>query len=238
MRTAVCISGQPKDFAETWMSIVDNLLVKLPGPDVFIHSSAAYPDDTDWRRLMRPKKYVIEEQYPFPELEAKLDRLNYYAKHHANSYLQQIFGFKRVWAIKKEYEAEAGVRYDFAIRCRPDLLFLRPIQLDFFDLNKINVFDPPDYMGIEFAFGKDDLMASYMNVFDWLCGEGEERLLADTRRRDVNDYGFYNCDLIQRAYLLDNLKLPVRQILVGGQGQNPYDYYRIMYLHKQGQYDQ
>jgi hypothetical protein len=229
MKTAICVSGLTREVSETWKSFVDNLLINLPLPDVFVYAADAYP--ADYLDFIKPKKYVVEKQSHFSDMQDILKRIKYIDMGHANSLLQQFYGFKKVWELKKDYEVSNNVSYDIAVRVRPDLIFLKPINLEWFDLTKINIFGDFHYMNVEFAIGQDTAMGHYMKVFDWLAGPGEECLLKDTRRRDENNYGFYNSDLIMRAYLIDNL-----HISGNGVSKNPYDHYRIMRLHKKGEY--
>src|SRR5262249_9157973 len=118
-KIAVLISGQPRTVARTWRSMSDHLLAQLGDHDVFIHTSQPYEESwAGWG----PKSCCVEEQFRFPSLEDRLGDVFFHPPH-LNSYLQQIYGWKRVWETKVEYEEATGSRYDFAVRCRPDLLF-------------------------------------------------------------------------------------------------------------------
>jgi len=225
MKTAVCMSGLPRDILETYRSQITYLLDCLPEPDLFIHTSETFPDE--FFAQTRCCSYVVEEQHRFPHLEEVLQRVGYHIMDHANSYLQQIHGYKRVWQTKLDYEQKTGTKYDLAVRVRPDLIFFKPLPKEFLQTDAITVFDDPQYMGTEFAAGDDGLMAHYFTIFDWLAERGEAWLTTDRRRH----HGMYNCDLIMRAYLLDDRQVPVR-----GLHANPYEYYRIFRLHQMGVY--
>lgn len=166
MRIAVCLSGQPRSVAKVWHSLYQNLVRPLEC-DVFIHTSEPYQVEDDFWTKIRPKKYSVEPQFPFPEQEAAL-REKYFCVASLNSYLQQIHGYRRAWELKEE-------PYDLVIRTRPDLEYLRPITLDMFDPEKINILpraiDPKrEQCGTDvFFIGPDHLMKEVFNVFDWVA---------------------------------------------------------------------
>jgi hypothetical protein len=64
---------------------------------------------------------------------------------------------------------ESGIRYDRIIRCRPDLMFVKPLDhLSLLDLSYIHV---PDFHGFDgindrFAVGCSEHMSIYMNKLD------------------------------------------------------------------------
>jgi len=245
MRTAVCLSGQPREVAEIWPTFVNNLLAHLPNPDVFIHTSQPYPVPQEYWDFVRPKAYVIEQQQPFPEMEELLARIGYCSPEHRNSYLQDIHGQRRVWTLKRQYEFDHGFRYDLAVRCRPDLLFLRPITLDLLELDKINHLADPDLANMpnEFAIGPDEQMAHYLTIFDWLRAEGEKHLLPTNGRLQHDPKGCYSPERISAVCLIDTLglrlgraKLPPEIARVHPRHTKAF-YYRIMYRQKLGCYE-
>jgi len=240
MRTAVCLSGQPREVNDAWPTLAGYLLKNLPHPDVFIHTSEPYPVTEAFFRLVRPKRYVIESQSLFPHLEAMLNRIDYNDDRHKyqNDYLQQVYGWKRVWSLKEDYESATGAKYDLAVRVRPDMLFLQPITLANIDPAKITVFCPvPESLTIDFAIGRDGLMAHYFKLFDWLVEGGESFLASSGRKREF--FGQHTYDTIMRSYLFDYLRLPVA-VARDGDGRiikNPYlSYFRIMWRQMKGDY--
>jgi hypothetical protein len=236
MRTAICFSGQPRGVATCWRSAWEHLIRHLPNPDVFIHSSQPYSNvPQEFYDILHPVKVVIEDQYPFPHIEDILSRTRYYDNGHRNSYLQQIFGWKRVGEVKKEHENSTGVKYDLAVRIRPDLIFLQDVPLATLELDKVNTLHGVGpgvaAMPVEFAIGPDQLMDKYFGCFDWLCAEGEKHLKSDNWRILLGGYNHYNCDLIMATYMIDALGVPVAR-----NNLSPYSYYRIKHLHDMGIY--
>src|ERR1022692_2308582 len=135
MRTAVCISGQPRTVEKVHKEAVKYLFNNLGDYDLFIHSSESYPLDCDLWEEWNVISYQVEEQKRFFDLERRLKNV-YFHPPILNNYLQQIYGWKRVWELKTNHEKENNVKYDFVIRTRPDILYHNHVTLDLFDLSK------------------------------------------------------------------------------------------------------
>ena len=83
--------------------------------------------------------------------------------------MQQLYGLKQCNRLRIGHEKERGIRYDRIIRCRPDLMFVKPLDhLSLLDLSYIHVPDFHAYDGINdrFAVGCTDHMNIYMNKLD------------------------------------------------------------------------
>jgi hypothetical protein len=84
-------------------------------------------------------------------------------------YLQQLYGMKQCDRLRLDYERSTGVRYRCIIRCRPDLLFIKPVDnVRQLDLNYLYVPDFHQYDGCNdrFAIGNPEDMSIYMSKID------------------------------------------------------------------------
>ena len=235
MRTAICISGQPREVEETWRSW-SNVLDHLPNPDVFIYTSEQFSVSKDFFTVLQPKAYVVESQVRFPDLEALVRSIGYCGNDHINSYLQQIYGWKKVLGLKQSYETD--FRYDFVVRTRPDLIFLKPITQDMLVLDKINTLRTPEALSItsEFAIGPNDQMELYLNVFDWLRENGVQKLTRDNPRTVPAVNRLYDPDSILATYLLDDMGLTLPPTKLPEDYPNRYYFFQIMSRHKKNLY--
>jgi len=62
LRTAICMSGLPRQIKETWKSYVEFLHNSFPNPDLFIYTGEEF-DTPDFFDTIKPKGYVVEPQY-------------------------------------------------------------------------------------------------------------------------------------------------------------------------------
>lgn len=214
MKTAVCLSGQPRSAALVWPSLKTNLLDLLGEYDLFVHTSAPYPES--FLEVLRPKVYIVEAQFPLTEMEDAL-RSVYFADCHLASFVQQVHGYFRLWQAKKNYELFTGQKYDLAVRTRPDLEFIRPVTQNLFDLSAVNLFPrEADRARIQcptdvFVLGPDSLMDAYFNLAPWIVTEGRGKLTRGdpwTSRlppENVADLAGRHCpETILAAYLNDH----------------------------------
>lgn len=236
-RTAVLLSGLPREVDETWRSWA-NLLGALPNPDIFIYSSQYYTVGPEFYTSILPKKYKVENQWRHTETEQKIKNAGFYDNDQINSCIQQFYGIKRVWELKEDYEKEMGIKYDLVVRTRPDFIWLRPINLDWLELDKISNlhanFSPT--VCSEFAIGPNDLMEKYCKLFDCFSSIGEQVFLNTNPRLSYSN-GLYNTDVVLTVYLYDHLKLQTgTNERIPMDFHSPYDYYRIMFRHKRNLY--
>jgi len=233
MKTAVCLSGQPREVAECWPSLAQHLLPHLPEPDLFVHTSEPYPQD--FLEVLAPKAYRVEEQVRHPELEALFARVGYHSQPHANSFIQESRGWREVGRLKSDYESKTGVHYNWVVKTRPDLFYLRDIPFDLYDPGRLNTLDP-GVLSAEFVAGPGPLLDAYFGFFDWLQGEGEHFLRPDhpLLKESPHAHPGYTGILMLEVYLLDRQKLEVSTKPTGCHSQ--YCFYRIRHCQQAGTY--
>lgn len=166
LRTAVCMSGRCAGLNQTCRTIREYLLDPIGDFDLFM----VVPEDGDSHlaSLLSPTALQIEADAPIPE-RALQNGVNCRLKAGVQAYLQQLHGLKACNRLRIAHERENGIRYDRIIRCRPDLMFVKPLDhLSLLDLSYIHV---PDFHGFDgindrFAVGCAAHMDVYMNKLD------------------------------------------------------------------------
>ena len=131
MKVAICMSGLARTFKKCYSNYLDHILSRYDC-DVFVFiSKDANSDDLDVMKCA--KKVVLDKN---PVLDEK-DLVKY--KHRCKRYslqgiLQQLWKIKMCNDLMLDYQKENNIKYDWVIRCRPDLNILRPID----DLNQLD----------------------------------------------------------------------------------------------------
>jgi hypothetical protein len=165
-RTAVCMSGRCAGLDQTHPSIMECLLSRIEDYDLFMF----VPRDSDSHlaALLNPTVVRIEDD-PLLDEGSLVNGVNCRLKTGIQPYLQQLYGLKQCNRLRIGHEKERGIRYGRIIRCRPDLMFIKPLDhLSLLDLSYIHVPDFHAYDGINdrFAVGCTEHMNIYMNKLD------------------------------------------------------------------------
>jgi hypothetical protein len=169
-RTAVCMSGRCTGLDITHESIWKCLLNRIGVYDLFMF----VPNDADSNLAARlnPTVIRIEDDPPLHE-GSLINGVNCRLKSGIQAYLQQLYGMKQCNRLRIEHEKTTGIRYDIIIRCRPDLIFVKPLDhLSLLDLSYVHVPDFHGYDGINdrFAVGCSKHMHIYLNKLDEFHG--------------------------------------------------------------------
>jgi hypothetical protein len=165
-RTAVCMSGRCAGLIMTHDSIRECLLDRIGEYDLFMYVSKDVASDS--AALLNPTVIQVESDLPIDE-GTLLDGVNCRLKRGVQAYLQQMHGLKQCSQLRIAHENATGIRYDIVIRCRPDLMFTKPLDhLPLLDLSYVHV---PDFHGFDgindrFAIGRTEPMSIYMNKLD------------------------------------------------------------------------
>ena len=160
MKTAVLISGQMRSADVCLPSIQKHVLSRLGDFDIIAHVA----DDKDaWKlELFEPAKAVVITQPLFNE------------KNYIHRTGRGVIGVQQVlrmfWSLeesnklRKQVEAERGIRYDWVVRLRPDTQFFSDIE-DLATLDPAAAYVPTfcNYWGYQdrFAFGGSSAMDAY-----------------------------------------------------------------------------
>lgn len=187
MKVALCLSGHLRKFDETFPSLRKFFLDRYDC-DIFIHTwnKMGYQsrfrndpniDDTNFKLdkinfLYNPKKIVIE---PIEFIEELRKESYSYAPHlvnepkpahHMASMFYKIFACNE---IRKQYQIEKNIEYDWVIRSRTDLLFHGNVNIPQADIeNKIfiprSIFHP-NWYNDQFAIASPNNMDVYSSSY-------------------------------------------------------------------------
>jgi hypothetical protein len=240
MRTAVLFSGQPRAVAECVESMKLHLIDKLPNPDIYIYTSQSFPEHVI--ETLKPCQYIVEEQFKHRDMERAIGEF-YHSQCHLNPYIQQIYGIKKVWELKEAFQVAHNLpKYDYVVRERPDHLWFSSFSLEMAGVggNKFSTLSgtsPEPYCMIqEFGIGSEEVMKKYCGLYDWLLEHGQKRLKQGHPLCELDPGGKFNSDSILSMYLLDEMKIEHVAPVYPDGVRWVYDLYRIIHLHKDGQY--
>ncbi len=187
MKVALCLSGHMRKFTHTFPAL-HKYVIQPYQCDVFIHTwdvlgyTCAYKSDGSLDRhpvslsqinaLYNPKKIIVDSTDFVNEL---LVQAKQYAPHLINipKPVSHMAGmFYKIYAaneLKNFYEIESGIKYDCVIRCRPDLMFLHPLDMEK-NLKHNTIYIPRHISGHmwytdQFAYGTPESMDLYSSLY-------------------------------------------------------------------------
>jgi hypothetical protein len=187
MKVAVCISGHMRKFEQTFSSF-NNHFLKHYDCDIFVHTwddlgvSSAFKADTihgstenkkvKIEQLYNPKALIIEPSNFINELKTMAQE---YAPHlinlpkpvyHMSSMFYKIYACNE---LRKYYERNNNIKYDWIVRTRPDLNFSSRIILSNTPRNNTVLIPPsphhPQWYNDQFAIANSDEMDLYCSAF-------------------------------------------------------------------------
>jgi hypothetical protein len=171
MKIAVCISGQPRAYAQGYEYLKKNLLDKYDC-DIFVHTwiNKVYKMD-DVIDLYRPKSWQAE--MPYEDITEKYNKI-YTNTPDAKGWppyatASMFYSVFRSLVKKTEYEILNG-KYDWVVKTRFDYALNGVLPFDQLDKNKLyipNCRMTPlrDFGNDQFAFGSNLVMTEYMSTY-------------------------------------------------------------------------
>jgi len=187
MKIALCLSGHLRKFEQTYPTLFFYLL-KNYDVDIFIHTwdklgfSCAFKTDStlndtepkipEVNRLYHPKKMMIESTDFVEELKIQGDQYAPHLRNEPKHVGHMASMFYKIYAaneLRRLHQVETGTKYDWVIRCRPDLLFHNNVTLPpEHKPGKIwmpKALSSPDWYNDQFAIGSPEDMDLYSSVF-------------------------------------------------------------------------
>jgi len=131
MRVAVCLTGLARTFDKCRQSYLDNIINQYDC-DVFIYVSK--DEDSHSMDLIKSVDKVILEKNPVLNEKDYEQYKKCMKKYTVQGLLQQLWKIKMCNDRMLEYQRTHNIRYDWVIRCRPDLMITRKID----NLTKFN----------------------------------------------------------------------------------------------------
>lgn len=170
MKVALCLSGQPRKFAECWDSIYANLISPYK-TDVFFHFwNHNIPELSDTFKSV-VKGYYLSEQYLFddsPYFEGCTPENSRMQSKSFQSVLSMYSSIQLANYIKWHFEQQNNFRYDIIIRCRTDAKFSRSPQLIIDDAIHVPNFETWGGYNDQFAYGNSQNMDIYSRCFNYI----------------------------------------------------------------------
>lgn len=186
MKIALCLSGHLRTFDQTYYSM-NQFILKKYNPDIFVHTwdklgfFCPYKSDRNLNQtsnrllqveqLYRPKKIIVENSEFVEQLKKEADdyapHLKNVPKHvgHMASMFYKIYACNE---LRKRFELENNVKYDWIIRSRTDLMFSHPLNIPNKEDNTVWI---PQFLSGEgwytdqFAVADSDSMDLYSSLY-------------------------------------------------------------------------
>ena len=175
MRIAVCFSGKTRNFEDTFPYFKLNLFNKF-NTDVFVFSSPnKYGYDYNLNKikeLYHPKKIILNDDFFYENISKKYN--------FKDPLIQMWYNIFNSDKLRREYEKEENVKYDYVFRMRFDYFFIRTleeisIQLNKLDDNSLAIPYRWNFSEIHpmaktdmFSIGTSESMAKYCNLFKYI----------------------------------------------------------------------
>lgn len=167
MRVAICLSGQLRNFKETFPYFKSFIIDDL-SPDIFIYTDEY---DVEIEKLYIPKYFEFNTNI----IKNNLDYRHINSSTNEISLLNQFYKISECNKLKCKYENENNFKYDLVIRCRFDSFFTRKFKKDELHIEDNQIIVPwgwdfkcvSEYAVTDiFALGRSDTMDKYSSVFD------------------------------------------------------------------------
>lgn len=228
MKIAICLTGQMRNYEDTFASLKRNVLEKYEC-DVFIHtyesrgwtlnsnrSSSSLGDyvvdgfdrispqvdTTAVFNLYNPVKLVIENWIAIePILKNSCSFISPDRYRGPTENPMNVWSQWRKWYLCLNDIIETGINYDYIIRYRPDMYIDNPISFPKDDCISIPVEFSYDIISDVFSVGKMDLMKRYLSIYQYA------KEIYDTTNIEWNPHVFllYYLNSIGLKYQVSNM---------------------------------
>jgi len=172
MKIAVCISGQPRAYAQGYEYMKRNLLDKYDC-DIFIHTwkNKVYNTD-DVISLYKPKLHEVENPYEDGIFDYLFPNTPNVKGWPPTATVSMFYSMFKSLTLKTEYEMEVG-KYDWVVKTRFDYAINGVIPFEQLDRNRLYIpncrMTPMrDFGNDQFAFASNGIMTDYMSTYLYL----------------------------------------------------------------------
>lgn len=163
MKIAICMSGLTRTFKLCYQSYLDNIISQYDC-DVFTVVSLDN-NSKDIDLIKQTKKVIVDNEPLHDEKDYILYKARKTNRYSIQGWLSQFWKIKMCHRLMMDYQKEKAIKYDWVIRCRPDLLITRKID-DLNSLNKEYLYIPVNLIGSGFdkdEFYKEDYVYDYVD---------------------------------------------------------------------------
>lgn len=169
MKIAVCISGQPRAYAQGYEYMKRNLLDKYDC-DIFIHTwhNKVYRSD-DVIELYKPVDFLVENTLSKSFYDSKFTNTPNAAGWPPHATVSMFYSMFQSLFLKTKHELLFS-KYDWIVKTRFDYAINGVIPFDQLDINKLYIpncrMTPMRNFGNDqFAFGSNMVMTDYMSTY-------------------------------------------------------------------------
>ena len=198
MKIALCLSGQARSVKQGYEYVKKNL---LDGNDVTVFCHVWESPEVADIDLYKPEALMIEK--PLTNDLSKYTRVpppqpNWKVKDPARAAWNLMYSLKIANELKKVYEDEHDMKFDWVVRSRYDFALNTPIPFDELDNTKLYIpncrMTPNrDFGNDQFAFSSSENMDKYVDAFTHIDKHydngtvmiGEEMMAANWREKGL-----------------------------------------------------
>lgn len=173
----------------------------------------------DFNEIYKPVKSLIEPSKSFGDLDLdedfELSEKKYwsggikkepdYQRRQINNSLSYFYSLSEVNRLRKLYEYENKIKYDYVLRCRTDSQVSQPIEYSAFETQAVHctsLMQQPPFINDWFNFGGPEAMEGFMGVFPLL-----RYLMLQTK---CNNEGTWCVEMVH-VELLNTLGIPIER---------------------------
>lgn len=168
MKIAICMSGLTRTFKQCYRSYLDNIINHYDCDIFTVVSLDSNAKDIDL--IPQTRKIIVENEPHHDEKDYALYKFKRTINYTIQGWLSQFWKIKVCHQLMLDYQKEKSIKYDWVIRCRPDLMILRKID-DLNTLNKKYVYIPifPEGDGLDIKNNYcDDYFYDYVQNWGFL----------------------------------------------------------------------
>lgn len=158
-KIALCISGEPRNSMVCFPYIYESFIASNPqyDIDVYIHSFKPFRAIP----LYNPKNVLIESIDEFEVYKHYLNQFNFdLIDSHSTPFKNTILMH---YGISKCFNLTKDIKYDYYIRCRPDIKFNSLLDLEYIikslEVNKNDIWVPQNYNNTNWEISTNDQLA-------------------------------------------------------------------------------
>ena len=132
MKVAICMSGITRSFDKCCQSYIDNIISQY---DCDVFTFVTNDSNVKSLDLMKhTKKILVDNEPKHDEKDYALHKARRTKKYSIQGWLSQFWKINMCHQAMLDYQKENNIKYDWVIRCRPDLYMFRKID----DLSKLD----------------------------------------------------------------------------------------------------
>jgi len=145
MKIAICMSGLTRTFGQCYKSLLENL---IGGRDSDIFAVVSDDDNNIDLNLVPITRKLVLKKEDMPVFEEDKYRRGWRMQRATKRYtvatlIEQYWKMEKCFKLVENYSNETGVKYDWVIRCRPDLRYFEKITPPIEELDNNFMYIPP-----------------------------------------------------------------------------------------------